>query len=234
MIHKAALLFPLAVIGFGLIIFIFGRFPEAFMPAQIVLPLRSIITYGCGVLFIITGIGIIIGKFSDTCGKLIAIFFFINLIYPQLFISLQHFSDAGKWTVTLEILALCSGACMLTGKPRIATVAKYTFAIAFLGFALLHYMYADYIVTLIPAWMPAHYLLNAMVFAGFVATAISLIINMCVRLAGIFFGSMFCIWVITLHLSRCLSNMSKEAEWSSLCIAMAMAGIGFLLAAEKK
>ena len=234
-IHKAVFLFPLAIIGLGLVSFIFGQLPEAFMPAQVAPPLRGIVvTYACGAFFIITGMGIIAGKFADTCARLIAVFFFINLIYPQLVFSLQQFSNAGLWTVTLEILALCSGACMFARLPTIGKLAKYTFALSFLGFALLHYMYADYIVTLIPAWMPAHYLLNALVFAGFVGIAASLIFNRYVKLAGICFGCMFCLWVITLHLPRCLSNMSKEAEWSSLCIAMAMAGIGFLLAAEKK
>ena len=234
-IHKAVFLFPLAIIGFGLISFIFGQLPAAFMPAQAARPLHSIVvTYACAVFFIITGMGIIAGIFSAACARLIAVFFFINLIYPQLTLSLQQFSNAGLWTVTLEILALCSGASMLTRIPAISKLAKYTFALSFLGFALLHYMYADYIVTLIPAWMPAHYLLNALVFAGFVGIAASLIFNMYVNLAGICFGSMFCFWVITLHLPRCLSSMSKEAEWSSLCIAVAMAGIGFLLAAEDK
>lgn len=146
------------------------------------------------------------------------------------------------------MLALFSGAIILAAslrddfqKPiisnntisKISQVARYTFAVSLLGFGILHYMYADFIATLIPAWMPAHLFLDYIVLFGFLATVVSIIINIQTQLATFLLGTMFLIWVVTLHLPRSIATASIAAEWSSLFIALAMSGIGFLIAADK-
>ncbi len=228
-IPQGKFLFALAITGFGLITFITGQLPKAFSPAIESTSLRLTVVVICGLIFIASGIGLMINRFATNAGFLIFFFFLADLIYPQLITSLQQPTNAGQWTLTLELLALASGACFLTNNQLLQKIARYTFALSFIGFAVLHYMYADYIVTLIPAWMPAHYFLNALVLAGFIATSASLILNIATGPATFAFALMFCLWVITLHIPRCILHPSNEAEWSSLCIAIAMAGIGFLI-----
>ncbi len=234
LLQNGRLLLPLAIIGFGIINVVTGHFPTAFMPVIENKLLQGTLVYGCAMLFVGSGAGMMLNKFERPCALAITVFFFIDLCYPQLTTALQQPGNASQWTVTLEILALCSGTAVWSGLPRVQRIARYAFAVALAGFAVLHYLYADYIVTLIPAWMPAHYVLNALVLIGFAGTAVCLVINRFTRLANTLLGCMFVIWVLTLHLPRCLASPSKEPEWSSGCIALAMAGIGFVLASRTR
>lgn len=243
LLQSGPYLFALAVIGFGLINVVTGNFPPAFMPVIQSSLLRILLVYACGILLISAGICILTNKFARTAATITAILFFADLLYPQLTTSLFDINNASQWTVTLELLALCSGAVILAASlhdlsrtiispavlEKCSRIAPYTFAISLLGFALLHYMYADFIATIIPAWMPAHKLLNYVVLVGFVAAAASIIIHIQTRLATALLGIMFLAWVLTLHLPRCFSNPSKADEWSSLFIALAMSGIAFTL-----
>jgi hypothetical protein len=43
-------------------------------------------------------------------------------------------------------------------------------------------------------------------------------------------GAMFLLWVIFLHAPRVAANLSNADEWSSLFVALAMCGSGFILA----
>ncbi len=238
-------LFGIAIIGFGIINLITGNFPLAFMPPIASSLIRVVAVYGIGIILVATGICIIVNKFPKTAATIIAMLFLLDFIYPQLTQLFSNFKNPNQWTVTLEILALCSGAFILAAslkddfqKPiisnntisKISQVARYTFAISLLGFGILHYMYADFIATLIPAWMPAHLFLDYIVLFGFFAAGLSIIINIQSRLATFLLGIMFLIWVVTLHLPRSIASPSIVAEWSSLFIALAMSAVSFIIA----
>jgi uncharacterized membrane protein len=246
LINPGRCLFATAITGFGIINFVTGNFPTAFLPVFNSVWLKILLVYLTGIIFIIAGISLMVEKYSKAAATVIAILFFLNFLYPQLTTSLLNISNPNQWTITLEILAMGSGAFILAAflkdgfiKPiisparlmKISHFARYSFAVALLGFGILHYIYADFIATLIPAWMPAHAFLNYIVMFGFFATAISIIINIQTRWATALLGIMFFIWIVALHLPRAFGNPSKEAEWSSLLIALAMSGAGFIIAA---
>jgi len=50
----------------------------------------------------------------------------------------------------IDIMQWC---IFITGK--LTTVSRYALALSFIVFALLHFKYAEYISTLVPAWVPA-------------------------------------------------------------------------------
>jgi hypothetical protein len=66
--------------------------------------------------------------------------------------------------------------------------------------------------------------------AGFIATAAALATKILARLATTVLGLMFFLWVVTLHAPRVYASLHNGDEWSSLFVALAMAGGSFLLA----
>ncbi len=141
-------------------------------------------------------------------------------------------NDGGEWTGTFEVVSLLSGALMLirSANRAIFKIAKFLFVAALVVFGVQHCIYAGYVATLIPAWVPGHLFWTYVAMAGFFATAISLAINKFVRLSTSLLSVMFILWVLTLHIPRVLASSKIEPEWTSLFIAFAMSGIALLSA----
>jgi hypothetical protein len=112
-----------------------------------------------------------------------------------------------------------------TGKNR-----HLPFAIGLLVFGVQHYMYAQFVASLIPTWIPARLFWDYLVMVAFFASAISFIIRKLTSLAGGLLGLMFLIWVLILHLPRVIASIHTEPEWTSLFVALAFSGVSFLIA----
>ena len=163
---------------------------------------------------------------------------FVVIHIPKLLTDLHN---GGEWTVAFETLALACGAFIIFetnavgGKVPsingfIKWAAYYLFAVSLIVFGCLHVVYLDFIVTLIPAWLPGKLLFAYLVLAAFFAAAISLILKARVRLAMQLLSLMFLIWVLILHLPRVVLNSQVEAEWASMFIALGMSGIALVIA----
>lgn len=113
----------------------------------------------------------------------------------------------------------------ITGPGAVAGL--YLFALSLVVFAVLHIRYNSFILTLIPAWMPAHLFLNYVVIAGFLLSAFSFFTNIKVSLAAELLGIMYLLWVLTLHAPRVIGKLTVEPEWASLFVALAVCGTAF-------
>jgi hypothetical protein len=91
-------------------------------------------------------------------------------------------------------------------------------------------LYAAFISTLIPVWIPGHLFWAYFVGVAFVAAALSIATKIYGRLAATLLGAMFLLWVIVLHAPRVLHTLRNGNEWTSAAIALAMSGAGFAVA----
>ncbi|WP_315823876.1 hypothetical protein [Paraflavitalea speifideaquila] len=115
----------------------------------------------------------------------------------------------------------------------IIKTGQYLFAAALMGFGILHYIYNNYIITLIPTWLPAKTFLSWLVMVAFFASAISLFIGKQVKLAMYLLSAMFFLWVLILHLPRALRE-NAEPEYTSLFVALGMSGMALLMKTVQK
>jgi hypothetical protein len=90
-------------------------------------------------------------------------------------------------------------------------------------------MYAPYIATLIPAWMPAHLFSAYFTGTAFIAAAIAIASRIQARLAAKFLGLMFFLWVVLLHAPRVYAHIHNKDELTSLFVALAMSGGSFIV-----
>jgi hypothetical protein len=65
---------------------------------------------------------------------------------------------------------------------------------------------------------------------AFVAAALAIAANKMARLATILLGTMFFLWVVVLHAPRVAGALRNGDEVTSLFVALAMSGVGFILA----
>jgi uncharacterized membrane protein len=219
--------FALALAAFGVQHFIYAKSAAGLGPPWIPgSPLRACFM---GAALVIASIGIAKNVKTRVAAMLLGVLlflYFLLLYAPRL---AAHLHDPAPWTSGAEILALCGVALVLVGKP--ATVGRYLFAITLTVFGVQHLLYAHFVATLVPSWIPGRLFWAYAVGIAFIATTLSMIFNIKARLAATLLGIMFFTWVFILHLPRVASAPSNGNEWTSAFVALAMCGGAWTIAA---
>jgi uncharacterized membrane protein len=238
--------FAIAIIAFGVIQFVTGNFMSGFLPVSDTLPGRRFFLYLISTLFLVGGLSMLLSGTARRATLLIGFLLLLLCFYPHLVSLLSDLHNPGPWTSIAENQALCGGAFIIAGNssgfisskipepafPKLLRAGRILFAISLLVFAVQHFMYADYIATLIPAWIPFKVFLAYFIGVAFTLASISILTNIKTRLASVLLGFMFLFWVVFLHAPRVVGDSQKEAEWTSMFIAFAFCGIFFTLASQ--
>jgi uncharacterized membrane protein len=236
-------LFALSIVAFGIIQFGVQEFMKGFLPMPESLPARIFFLNFISTLFVAGGILMCIGKTMHRAALLIGLLLFILFIYPHLTILLGDIHNPNPWTASAEDLAMAAGAFIIAGyartnmtpgKSALPRNGRILFAISLIVFAVQHFLYADFIATLVPAWIPFKLFWAYFIGVAFSLASISILINVKTRLASALLGFMFLFWVVFLHLPRVAAATHIEPEKTSMFIALAMCGVFFTIASEGK
>lgn len=239
-------LFVIALAGFGLEHFIFmhSLFLGSILPYTAKGPVSAVLIGG---FLLVASLSLATGKGACVAARVLG----AALIVDFLFIHIPRMAGApgdasvrGLAFETLSIAAIafvlapwvtspCSeGASRagLLGLGTTAQIGRYLFAASLVIFSLMHFMLTSVIASLIPAWMPGHVFLAYFTGGCLVAAGLAIGTGKLARLACISLGVMFLIWVVTLHAPRVAHAITNGDEWTSLLVAVAMAGGGFIVA----
>jgi uncharacterized membrane protein len=199
----------------------------------------GLLAWVIGAGFLVVGVCIVARVGARASAVVLGAAFLLRVLVfyiPQLF---AHLHDPGPWTSGAEVMALGAAALVLAGELELAhsmsweslvLVGRFLFAAALVIFGVQHFMYAKFIATLIPSWIPEHLFWTYFVGAVFVAVALSIATKIRGRLAASLLGLMFLLWVVVLHTPRIIASARNGNEWTSGIIALAMAGGSFVLA----
>ncbi|MXV49643.1 hypothetical protein GS399_01560 [Pedobacter sp. HMF7647] len=231
----------IAIAAIGIIHIASGHFPNGLLPVPPAMPGQRLFSALTGVLLTASGILIVSKKWTFQGAILAAIVWFILFLLihlPKLF---NNMKDAGEWTVVFEVVPLICGAVILIDNyyhgnrlqnhrknSKLSLFSAYFFAVSLIAFAVLHYIYAEFIATLIPGWIPGRLFWAYFVGVIFLACAVSIIINKLVLISSILLSLMFFLWFWILHLPRVIASLHTETEWTSLFVVLAMSGISLL------
>ena len=235
------LIFGVAIIGFGCTQLIFQETLSAFFPIPNYAFGYHFWVNFIGVFFLISGLAYWISNLRRLVLGFISSFFLLTFLIFHIVPLSIHLHDPQQWTRSMEVLAICSGSWIIflnqQKHVRLFRFNQYqvvspklgfiVFGTTMIIFGIQHFQYASFIEGLIPKWIPQHQLLTYITRFGFILAGISLLIRVGTRLSLLLLGSMFLIWVLVLHLPRAISMYKTESEWSSLFIAMALAGIAW-------
>jgi uncharacterized membrane protein YphA (DoxX/SURF4 family) len=132
----------------------------------------------------------------------------------------------GPWTGVAELVCLGGVAIALAGARR---AGRVVYGIPLVVFGVQHIMYADFVATLVPAWIPGQLFWAYFVAAAFFAAAAALATGIRARLAATLLGVMFATFVVVLHVPRAVAAHGAANECTSLLVALAMAGGAFVV-----
>jgi uncharacterized membrane protein len=237
--------YGVAIAAFGVIQLVTQNFLSGLLQVPPTLPLRWLLMVLSSAVFILAGLCIVLGIRRQLAFVAAGVLFAIFLLGLQLPTLLANLHNANDWAVTFEGVMLTSGAFIIAAElpgevlisrrwSRIlyllAMIGHYLFALSLFVFCIQHIMYFDFILSLIPSWMPARVVLNYVVVVAYLLCGISLVIGQRVNLAATLLGVMFLLWVLLLHLPRAIGKWNVEPEWTSLFVALAVGGVAFSVA----
>jgi hypothetical protein len=233
-------LFALAMIFFGVEFFIYARSMTGPLPGPPWTRGGILLAWLICAGFILSGVSIASEKMARWAAMLLGAVVFLFALVHYLPTLMAHLHDPGPWTVIFELLAISGGAFVIAASfppppsgeavSILAEAGRFLIAISLVVFAVQHFMYASFVATLVPTWMPAHLFWAYFTGLAFVAAALSIATKKMIGLAGTLLGTMFLLWVVLLHAPRVAGAVRNGDEVTSLSVALAMSGVGFVVA----
>lgn len=145
-----------------------------------------------------------------------------------------HLGSMGYRTIFLEPLGIAALAFLIPGRDAIPAAldraSRYILAVCLIVFGVDHFLALGFIGGLVPQWIPFHVFWVAFFGAVFIASAISIALDVMLPWGAAGLGLMFGMWVITLHGPRVMHALHNPDEWSSMLIAVAYWGGPWALA----
>jgi uncharacterized membrane protein YphA (DoxX/SURF4 family) len=242
--------FAIAIVFFGVQFFLFVTSMNGPLPGPPWSHGVMVLDWLACVGFLLAGLSIVTGRMARPVAMLLGVVLLVYglLRYVPALVTRLH--DPGPWTVIFEILALVGGAWILAaGFPaddgsgsqaldrvvwKLAHAGRFLIAISLVVFAVQHFMYARFVATLVPAWIPARLFWAYFTGIAFVAAALAIASRKMLRLAAMLLGTMFFLWVVLLHIPRVAGATRNGNEVTSLFVAVAMCGLSFVLAGYGK
>lgn len=234
------ILFALAMALFGVLSYFFAvhagaEWPQAGPPwTQTNTVFAALTALG----FIATAICIAIPRYGRAAAIVLAAGILLRaliLFLPKL---LTHLHDPGPWTSTFELLGMGGAALVLAStfsensrqlSRNLRPIGQALFALSLIVFGVQHLMYAKFVATLIPAWIPGRLFWAYATGIAFFVAAASLLIRRFVEPIASLLAAMFLLWVVILHAPRVAASPHNGDEWTSLGVALAMGAAALVI-----
>ena len=227
------LLYATALLILGAEHLVNANFPVGLLPVPLALPGRLVLIYLTGGILLVAGACLLLQQKTRLASLIVSGLFGIFGLTVHLPLLLAAPTNGSEWTAFFEAVALSGGALLMAGQATgaeqtdlgdMTRYGRWLFASSLVVFGVLHFVYAPFIATLIPGWIPAPLFWAYFVGVAFAGTAVSIFLNRQRPLATVLLGLMFLLWVLVLHAPRVVANPQSEPEWTSLCVAVAMSG----------
>ncbi len=196
-----------------------------------------------GMGLVITGTAIMVGKAARPAAVLLGGVLLALLV-------LRHVPDQasanpgslGAWTGAFKILTLAGGAfavaSTLPGERSPQTDGRFTsfgclaMGITCVVFGVDHFLYVQFVASLVPAWVPGHAFWTYFCGAALIAAGAGMMLRIRARLAAGMLAAMIFAWLLMLHIPRAIAQdygSDMGNEWTSVFEALAFSGIAIVL-----
>jgi hypothetical protein len=222
-------LFALATFAFGLILLL--HIVSAAIPAggEPFFVASHFWAWIIGVILIGTAAGMAIEKCANWAALLLACTFLLRAVIVYIPQVVAAPRKASTWGSVFELLGICGVALVIYG-GSLEKLGRVFYSVELVGFAIQHFLYAQFVATLVPGWIPGHLFFAYFVGMALCASAVSIVTGIYTRAAATLLGLMFLSWVIILHLPRAFASPHTGSEWTSTLNALAMGGGALIIA----
>lgn len=242
LISSGRIVFATGIAAFGILCFVFRDYVAALQPISDAIPGRMLWVHATGLALLAAGIGLMTGVKARWAALLLAAILFawcLTIHLPALVINPRN---GGAWVGMFESLAMAGAALIVAGNrgdirrtqtqpsERMVTFGRFCFGISLPVFAATHYIYADYVASVIPAWIPARPFWAYFTGLAHLCAGLAILTGIKARLAATLAGAMYGTWAVILHVPRVLDSLGNRAEATSLFVAITLCGAAWLVA----
>lgn len=225
--------FGVALVGFGIQQFLYGDFVAGRAPAwPSSMPGRLAWAYASAVVFIISGVAIVIDKKARPAAVVVAAMIFGWAVLRHVPLAAADRIYGLAWTNLGKALALTGGALAVANiSSRFRLLGRICFAAFLVSSGIQHFLFTDFVMSLVPSWIPGARFWTCFAGVALIAAGLGLVVPRTARLAAAMSGLMIFLWLVMLHVPRALAapEALRRNEWTAVVEALAMSGIAFVL-----
>ena len=206
------------------------------------IPGHVFLTCACGAGLALSGAAMALGGKARPAAILLGSALLAAIVLRDIPVQLAgNFRSLGAWTNVFKALTLSGGAFVVAGTaPRANGSSLDRFFVAFgcLGIAVTvavfgidHFIYVEFVASLVPFWIPGHVFWTYFCGAALIAAGAGMLLRIQARLAAGLLGSIIFVWLLVLHIPRAIADPTGAHgnEWTSVFEALAFSGIAFIL-----
>ncbi|HVW98624.1 MAG TPA: hypothetical protein VHA56_21835 [Mucilaginibacter sp.] len=232
----------------------YGDFRPVILPGwSAQLPFVAYVAYPVSLLMIVAGTAIVLNRKALEAALFTGAVFLILFLFGQVSYELlvdPYPKHLGVWTNALKELALAGGAFAVAGtvgpitqkSPLFQGVyylvpfAGVFFSVTMALFGIDHFLYPDFVASLVPDWIPGHYFWTYFAGVALIGSGLAIIINVQAKPAALLLGLMIFIWLIVLHIPRVLNApvTDRGNELTSVFEALGFSGTAWMIAYVRK
>jgi uncharacterized membrane protein len=196
------------------------------------------ITWTVSALLIIKGVLVIMRKAATVVSGILAAFIICYCVLPNLWllvngdigIALTSFGKGISLATGLLVLRAAAPDERETRRNQVIIHAcNYCFGVFLTASGIQHFVFAAFVVTLIPSWIPFPEFWTYAAGGLLVASGLCLITGFKRTMALSFSALMIFSWVLIVHIPRAFFTVQNINEWTALSEALAFASLLFIL-----
>jgi uncharacterized membrane protein len=154
-------------------------------------------------------------------------------------------SDPGEWNSLFMAVAASGSAFIIadsmthgllafrnrlsSNRLVIRRVGNLCYGSALIVFGVQHIVYAPFIASLIPSWIPGNYFWAYVTGLALFMAGISIIVEWKSNISSLGLGIMISLWIALVHVPRLQANARDYHEWTSLFQAVIITSGAFVL-----
>jgi uncharacterized membrane protein YphA (DoxX/SURF4 family) len=113
---------------------------------------------------------------------------------------------------------------------KITTPGRFFLAIPMIVFGIQHFLYAEFVATLVPTWIPGKMFWTYFAGLALFCSGLAILLHIFSRLAAALLSIMIFAWVLILHIPRIFIFSNNHSEFINLFNALFMCGGAYMLA----
>jgi uncharacterized membrane protein len=98
-------------------------------------------------------------------------------------------------------------------------------------FGIQHFMYADFVATLVPGWIPFHLFWVYLTAVALIAAAVSICVNLYAQWGCFLLGCMIWVFILTIHIPLLINSHFDAGKITNALKDTGLASCAFILAA---
>jgi uncharacterized membrane protein len=228
----ATIFFAVALIGWGIIHFLVGDFIVGRAPAwPESVPGKIVWAYASGLLLIVTAAAIIYPTRSIVAGRVGSVAGLLILIWAggRNLIHVVLNLDYGFMLTNLgKSITIGSGVLLISLRDKkkwVFTFSSICIGIFFLIGGIQHFIFIDFVKTLVPRWIPGDVFWSYVAGVGLLASGIALVTGVLRKLAALIASWMVFVWFLILHIPRGFGETASYNEWIAIFESLAVSAI---------